>query len=424
MFDLTALAILLSCGLLVWVLLPLPVDLAFVRTLRVNRSLALAQPPISELPKVTIILCLRGPDPFLSDCLAALFAQDYPNYRLHIVVDSPDDPAMTVVKRCLEQHHSSSIPFTVRSLRVKASTCSLKCSALLQAVSELEHDCEAIVLIDADTIAHPTWLREMVQPLADPQVGAATGNRWYMPKDTQWGSLFRYLWNSSAIIYMVNYQIPWGGSLAIKTQVLRQCGVLEQWAYAFVEDVPLYGALKAHGLRVHLVPSAIMVNQESCTISSFTRWRQRQELATWLYHPSYRSLISYSAVLVALLGLMYGGLALALVTHHWSIAGWLAGALSLNLIISLLLQRWIDWEVRQVLQSPVPSFSPGALAKLIVALVVAQLWGNAVLLVSAWVRRVEWRGITYQINSARQVQLIQYLPYHSPDQSIGSTVSL
>ena len=76
-------------------------------------------------------------------------------------------------------------------------------------------------LADADTIAHPTWLRELAGALADPTVGAATGNRWYMPDEISAAAMVRYLWNAAAIVQMYCYRIAWGGTLAVKTSVLR-----------------------------------------------------------------------------------------------------------------------------------------------------------------------------------------------------------
>ena len=73
-----------------------------------------------------------------------------------------------------------------------------------------------VALLDADTIPHRTWLRELVAPLADPRVGAATGNRWYMPAEAGWAGLVRYLWNAAAVVQMYCYGIAWGGTLALK----------------------------------------------------------------------------------------------------------------------------------------------------------------------------------------------------------------
>ena len=49
--------------------------------------------------KVAVILCLRGTDPFLPDCIKAILSQDYPSFDLLIVIDNESDPARAVVER-------------------------------------------------------------------------------------------------------------------------------------------------------------------------------------------------------------------------------------------------------------------------------------------------------------------------------------
>jgi cellulose synthase/poly-beta-1,6-N-acetylglucosamine synthase-like glycosyltransferase len=126
-------------------------------------------------PKTAVVLCLRGCDPFLPACLEAILKQDYPCYDLRIVVDSREDPAWKIVEQVVARCSTTKVQ--VRPLTARRDTCSLKCSSLLQALSELDDSYEAVALLDADTVPHRTWLAELVAPLADERVGAATGNR-------------------------------------------------------------------------------------------------------------------------------------------------------------------------------------------------------------------------------------------------------
>ena len=76
----------------------------------------------------------------------------------------------------------------VRILRERRETCSLKCSSIVQAVSELDNSYRVVAFVDADAVVHPDWLRQLVSPLSAPRVGATTGNRWYLPNGNHWGS--------------------------------------------------------------------------------------------------------------------------------------------------------------------------------------------------------------------------------------------
>src|SRR5258708_34808161 len=99
---------------------------------------------------------------------------------------------------------------TARVLETKYETCSLKVSALSQAIGELDAAVRVVALIDADVIPYAHWLRDLVRPLRDANVGATTGLRWYLPESADWGSLVRCLWNAAACTQMLAFDIPWG----------------------------------------------------------------------------------------------------------------------------------------------------------------------------------------------------------------------
>ena len=163
-------AIALLQTLLGCLVIQIALTLIFVFYLRSNRVNSLSD---NQLPKTAVILCLRGADPFLPNCLKALLEQDYPQYDLKIVVDSQDDPAWKVARDTVKDATNVQIS----PLKISSTVCSLKCSSLIQAVSELDSSYEVVALVDADTVVHPTWLRELVTPLLHPKIGATTGNR-------------------------------------------------------------------------------------------------------------------------------------------------------------------------------------------------------------------------------------------------------
>ncbi|MFN0195842.1 MAG: glycosyltransferase, partial [Planctomycetaceae bacterium] len=176
--------------------------------------------------KSAVALPLRGADPFLRQCLAGLLTQDHPDYCIVIMIDSPSDPAVEFVQQILKESPSDNV--FVRNVTAPRMTCSMRMESLIQIVEQLDSTYEAIVLCDADTIPHPSWLREMVGALNDPQVGVASGIRWYMPMDKAWGSLVRHIWNFGAVMQMSAFDIGWGGSLAIRRKSMQQIGLIEE----------------------------------------------------------------------------------------------------------------------------------------------------------------------------------------------------
>ena len=365
----------------------------------------------SELPKVAIALCLRGADPFLPKCLQALLNQNYPNYELRIVVDSKEDPAWAIANQTLLNR--TNIPVEIAPLRIRRQTCSLKCSALIQAVTELEPDCEIVALVDADTIPHPNWLRELVNPLKNPQVGLTTGNRWYVP-GTQWGTMCRYLWNVAAVGQMYLYRIPWGGSLAIRTDLVRQAQLIERWQQAFCEDTMLRRVLQEKGLQIESVPSLIMVNREECTLPSFRRWVSRQLLNAKLYHPGWNAVLFYGTIVFLIPALAaLSGIA-ALFTAKWTSAVVLGVSfvayLSLLLVLINVWQRAIR-EKLKLRNESLPNLSPVTFLKLIIAVPLTQLVCAIALWQAMLTQQVEWRGITYQVKGPWDIKLVEYFPY-------------
>jgi len=428
-------------AVLFWVLLALAAAQALLVprfVWRLSRSRRIPAPD-HQCPKASAILCLRGPDPFLASCLEGILDQDYPCYDVRIVVDSLDDPARQTVDEVLQrrgvEHLCSGLrkktgrsgdceaaeaagagvqSIDVQPLTARRDSCSLKCSSLLQAIAGLDDSCQVVALLDADTVPHRTWLRELVAPLCDPRVGAATGNRWYMPSVLSWGSLVRYLWNAAAVVQMLWYHIPWGGTLALKTAVLREAGLLERWGRSFCEDTMLYRLLRQQGYQVAFVPSLVMINREGCGIPGFFGWVRRQLLTARLYHPAWplvagHGLGIFVGQLVALIMLI-----VALAQGDWTAAGWLAAGLGAYWGIMVVLIIALEWSVRHIPRArgePSEWLSFRGIAWLGGAMLVTQAVYAAALLSATTVRTVSWRGVRYQIDAPFRIRLIDDRPF-------------
>src|SRR5439155_14285106 len=244
-----------------------------------------------ELPRVLVVLSVRGADPSLAGCLRGLLNQDYPHYDVRIIVDSLEDPAWNLVHEILGHDPGPSIQ--VSPLQARRETCSLKTSALLQAIGTLDESCQVVALIDADVIPRRSWLRDLVLPLTNPKVGAATGIRWFMPSTATWGSLVRYLWNAAASVQMYALHIPWGGSLALRADVLRRSDLLQKWAVSLWEDTASYRTIRELDLQLQFVPAATMVNRETTDLKSCFRFIRRQMLNVRLYHDGWPTILAH-----------------------------------------------------------------------------------------------------------------------------------
>ncbi|NJM19771.1 MAG: glycosyltransferase family 2 protein [Richelia sp. SM1_7_0] len=414
-------AILIFCLLISLAIFYLWLTVAFVSKLHQSPKIVQEQ----ELPIATIVLCLRGADPFLPKCLEALLNQNYPNYELQIVVDNYQDPAWNIVTQTVNQAAAKHVK--ISSLVVPLTTCSLKCSALVQAISGLDNNCEVVALVDADTVVHSNWLRELISPLTNPQIGATTGNRWYLPQGRYWGSVIRYIWNVAAVLQMYFYQMPWGGSLAIKREVFHQTGLLSKWKKAFNEDTIVLHVLQQQGLRVEFVPSILMLNREECDLKSFFGWVKRQLLCPRLYHTSW-SAIAIHGILTTVLPLT--AIMLLLITYlhgELSINGYFPSGLAIYIVTQILCLVILEYKVRGIFQrkgETVPSIDVRTIFKVLLALPLTQIVYALALTEAMFIRQVEWRGITYQIKGPWDIKLVKYQPYSYSEKPVDSIVSL
>ena len=243
-------------------------------------------------PQVAVILCVRGSDPRLADALRAISNLNYDQFLVHIVADNPNDAAMGLV----QQEMATNPRFTpsLHFLSAPSKKCSLKCSAIIEALSNLEESIEVIALIDADVIPDPNWLTDLIMPLSDPTVGATTGNRWFTSANPNFASSVRQIWNGAAVAQMTCYEIPWGGSLAIKRSVVEDCDLIQHWSDKFCEDTTLPAKLKARQLRMVRVPNLILNNDESTTLKATFHWVSRQLLTVRLYHSAWPFVVFHS----------------------------------------------------------------------------------------------------------------------------------
>lgn len=374
-------------------------------------------------PQAVVILCLRGSDPQLEDCLSGLLNQDYDNWELRIVIDHADDPAFEVVEAFLER--ASQLNVTVRVLETRYETCSLKLSALSQELALLGEDCEAVVLVDADVMTYPGWLKDMLSPLQHKDVGATTGIRWFAPPDKSSGARLRYLWNLGALGQMHQFGIAWGGSLAMRADFIRSAALSRQWSQMVFEDTALLSSLNSAGLQLRFVPQAIMVNTEPIKLASGMNYIRRQMLNARLYHPAWKSIFGHGFLsAIGTLGSL-AALVSALITSNWAALAVLAGLVGVAAGFTAFFAIRLDSSVRRSLENRSNLRVDSALPRSIMHLVPVQLFYGFALLAVLKQNTVDWRGIRYHIEHAPgvcRIQMKEYRPIAPAPDPLSSVI--
>lgn len=360
-------------------------------------------------PPVAIVLCLKGADESLVDCLTGLIGQDYPDFQLNIVIHCPTDPAAGVVE---DFFAALKLQPKVHFLETPKETCSLKCAAIAQAIRSLSERIEVVALVDGDAVVDQDWLSDLVTPLKDESVGATTGNRWYSPTDVRLGAFVRKIWNAAAVVQMQRYDIAWGGSLAIRRDVIERCQLLSKWERSFCEDTSLTDELRKHKLRLHRVANLIVDNKETCSLWGTFHWISRQLLTVRLHHPAWPWVLLHGvATFVA--SILAPILMVVLFFNGFTSDAWvLLQTIGVYQLTNFALLYLIGRSNRSAIGSrdshdPTETLPDKHLGMHFIATLVIQIIQPFALWQANSVEKVKWRGATYRVKDGRKIKLLK-----------------
>jgi ceramide glucosyltransferase len=125
-------------------------------------------PDDAHLPPVSVLKPIHGLEAQLKENIESFFRQDYPNFEILFAADSANDAALAVVREvCARYPHIPSRVLVVGAPWPNPVVYAFHCMAEAAA-----H--EILVTADSDVEVDPRYLREIVPPLLDPQVGMVT----------------------------------------------------------------------------------------------------------------------------------------------------------------------------------------------------------------------------------------------------------
>jgi len=125
-------------------------------------------PDDAHLPPVSVLKPVHGLEAQLKENIESFFRQDYPDYEILFAADEANDAALEVVREvCARYPHIRSRVLVTGTPWPNPVVYSFHCMAEAAA-----HD--ILVTTDSDVEVSPTYLREIVPPLLDPQVGMVT----------------------------------------------------------------------------------------------------------------------------------------------------------------------------------------------------------------------------------------------------------
>jgi glycosyltransferase involved in cell wall biosynthesis len=407
--------------LVFWILLLCIVQIymlaIYVRTLR---KAGKAQPIGEKYPPMMVVLCLRGSDPFLRDSLTRLLASDYPDVRFRIVVDSADDPSLEVVDAYLSEKNDSRVERLI--LKNRLPNCSGKVSGLLEATASLPKDCELVAWIDGDSLLHQTALKELAYGLKDPSVGAVSGNRWYLPPEASISGITRMLWNAFAVPAMNMVGILWGGCMSIRAADFRNPNLRNLLANSFIEDSTICTYVRTTGRTTSMIASALLLNTESISLRDYYRFATRQLFTVRIDNSRWWLVATH--MLALNITLLLALIPLAMPWTPW----WkeISAAYLLLVTLSLSAIPIGHMGVCQTLRARGETVPPISIAQWALFPLVAIFMPNQLNLFSTlntfFIRRITWRGITYEFGSGHKCRIIDVQPMKAPAKTGQSVI--
>ena len=370
-----------------------------------------AHPLPDFAPFVSVIAPCRGLEDGLRENISALFQQNYPAYEIIFVTDRADDPALGLIDevRAEVQHAWQDGVDRVAQCVVAgpAIESGQKVHNLRAAVLEADPRCEVLVFVDTDARPNTGWLRSLVAPLVDDHLGASTGYRWFIPLKGGLASHLRSVWNgsiASALGERGDKNFCWGGSTAIRRSTFNELRIRERWRGSVSDDFTMTRALQEARLPIHFVPACLVASLDQCTVGELLEFTNRQLKITRVYAPHLWKPVLIGSFLFC--AVFFGGLALVIVR----------GILGLPYVTPLLMVLLIyglgatkaGIRLRAVSialtdhQKQLTNSLPAHL--LLWPIASALFLVNAI--AAACSRRINWRGITYDLKSPTEAVII------------------
>ncbi|MDJ0659998.1 MAG: bacteriohopanetetrol glucosamine biosynthesis glycosyltransferase HpnI [Crocosphaera sp.] len=225
-------------------------------------------------PPVSVLKPVRGLEKNLKHNLRTIATQDYPNYQVIYSVQDPQDPAYPIIKGIQAEFGSDRISVVISRVEAGANG---KVNNLLGAMEAANHD--IIIISDSDTRLQPDYIKTIVNPLANPDVGCVC-TPFKVTKADSWYEKMELLTMNADFMPSVMFAEVTGASnsclgpsIAIRRSTLDKLGGLESLADYLVEDYEIGRRVWTSGQKMVLLPYMIDVVVD---LASWKNWWSHQ----------------------------------------------------------------------------------------------------------------------------------------------------
>jgi ceramide glucosyltransferase len=209
----------------------------------------------AEWPPVTMLKPVCGLEKNLKDNLRSACRQDYPEFQVVFSVQDPQDPAVPLLQDIQREFGPDRVSVAVEN---RPAGCNGKINNLIGGLVHARY--EILVISDSDVRLRPDYLKAIVAPLTDPDVGCVCTLYKAAGADTWFEKLELLTLNVEFMANVVFAHVTGaarfclGASTALRRSTLKEIGGLEALADYLVEDYEMGRRIWMSGRRVAIVP--------------------------------------------------------------------------------------------------------------------------------------------------------------------------
>jgi ceramide glucosyltransferase len=335
---------------------------------------------------VSVVHPIKDVDYGLEENLEGWFAQDYRGRVEHIFsFQDPDDPAIAVVRQAVARHPEQAVRIIVNPL---APGVTGKSSNMAHGLAAAASD--YVVFTDSDIRVRPDFLVKMVRPLREAKVGATTCGQMNVGGRDFPTRFFTFMQNCETIFnwaFLTRLGVDVGLTGAVfgmRRAVIEEVGGLARLGDSLLEDMFLGNMLVARGYRLVLGPF-VECHVDRLPLERSINYARRLAIGI-THHIS----LEMPAILLMLCWYWLLG-AVGLAARDMRLAATAAAFLGVRSIHGLVQRVLTGNRILAIDVLMAPLFD---------------LVGTVSLLASFGLRRVTWRGITYELERNGRIKSV------------------
>jgi ceramide glucosyltransferase len=244
-------------------------------------------PEKHSFPAVSILKPIRGLDRETYENYASFCRQDYPEFEILFCVSDRNEPAIPIIENLMRDFPERSIRLLVGSDPLGVSD---KVNKLCRMVREARH--EALLVSDSDVRVDPQFLREVMAPFADPQVGGVTclykgltdaslaADLEALGNTADFAPGVLLAWMMGGVDFML------GAVMATTRKHLAEIGGFQALVNHLSDDYELGNRIASHGYRVELSRHPVSIVYPRQTLADAFRHQLRWNLTIRCSRPA------------------------------------------------------------------------------------------------------------------------------------------